>query len=102
MLVPVVAGQSRYVDLSCDAIADRVRQDPEVLEDARVELRRMPASDNTRAWRALLDAGPDAVVAVLTSRDPDVRGLKADNPLARLGLVAEETRLELVDQAHAR
>jgi hypothetical protein len=40
-------------------------------------------------------------VAVLTSRDPDVRGLKADNPFARLGLIDEDTRLALVQDAHA-
>lgn len=102
VLVPVAAGQSRYVDLLCDALAERVRRDPGVLDAARDVLESMPDSDNTRAWEALLDAGPDAVVAVLSSRAPDARGLKADNPLARLGLVDEDTRLELVDQAHGR
>jgi hypothetical protein len=62
----------------------------------------MRPSDNVDAWRSLLDAGPSAVVAVLTSRDPDARGLKADNPLARLGLVDEGTRLALLRQARAR
>ena len=33
--------------------------------------------------------------------DPDVRGLKADNPFARLGLIDEDTRLALVHNAHA-
>lgn len=102
VLVPVTAGRSRYVDLLCDALADHVRHDPEVLDVARAELDRMPDNDNTRAWRALLDAGPTAVVAVLTSRDSDVRGLKADNPLARLGLIDEDARLQLVDRAHGR
>ena len=102
VLVPVAAGQSRYVDLLCDVLAEHVRQDPAVLEAARDVLESMPDSDNTRAWHALLDAGPDAVIAVLTSRDPNARGLKADNPLARLGLVDEDVRLELVDRAHER
>jgi hypothetical protein len=62
----------------------------------------MRPSDNVDAWRSLLDAGPSAVVAVLTSRDPDARGLKADNPFARLGLVDEDTRLALLRQARAR
>lgn len=59
----------------------------------------MRPNDNVRTWRSLLDAGSSAVVAVLTSRDPDVRGLKADNPFARLGLIDEATRLALLDQA---
>gem|GEM_PF-4420258 len=42
------------------------------------------------------------MIAVLTSRDPDVSGLKADNPLAPLGLVDEDVRLALVDRAHGR
>lgn len=41
-------------------------------------------------------------MAVLTSRDPDVNGLEADNPLARLGLIDEDTRLELLDRARGR
>jgi hypothetical protein len=49
-----------------------------------------------------LTAGPTAVVAVLTSRDPEARGLKADDPFARLGLVDEDTRLALVQDAHTR
>jgi transcriptional regulator with XRE-family HTH domain len=92
----------RYMDLLCDVLADRIRQDPDLLEHARSELRRMAANDNVRSWKALLEAGPTAVIAVLTSRDPDVRGLKADNPFARLGLIDEGARLALVDQAHGR
>lgn len=102
LLVPSSTGNSRYVDLYCDALADHVRDDPTVLEQARDELDRMRPSHNVSVWRTLLDAGPSAVVAVLTSRDPDVRGLKADNPFARLGLIAESTRLALLDQARGR
>lgn len=102
VLVPSSTGNSRYVDLYCDALADHVREDPTVLEQARDELDRMRPSHNVSVWRTLLDAGPSAVVAVLTSRDPDVRGLKADNPFARLGLIDESTRLALLDQARGR
>lgn len=63
---------------------------------------RVPANDNVATWRRLLDAGPAAVVAVLTSRDLDVRGLKADNPFVRLGLIDEDTRLQLLDRARGR
>lgn len=102
VLVASSTGDSRYVDLLCEALADRVRQDPGVLEQARDELDQMHQNDNVQAWRSLLAAGPAAVVAVLTSRDPDTRGLKADNPLARLGLVDEDTRLALLDRARER
>ncbi len=102
MLAPVTTGNGRYVDLFCDALAAHVREHPDVLEQARLELDRMRPGDNVDAWRSLLDAGPSAVVAVLTSRDPDARGLKADNPFARLGLVDEDTRLDLLERARAR
>ncbi len=102
VLMPSSTGNARYVDLLCDELADRVRHDPALLEVAASELDRMPDSGNVTAWRALLTAGPAAVIAVLTSRDPDARGLKADNPLARLGLVDETTRLALLDSARGR
>jgi transcriptional regulator with XRE-family HTH domain len=101
-LVPTATPNDRYVDRYCDALAEHVRRDAAVLEQARGELDRMRPSRNVDAWRSLLGAGPAAVVAVLTSRDPDVRGLKADNPFARLGLIDEDTRLALVQDAHAR
>ena len=87
----------RYIDLFCDALADR----PDTTRRCSTRLARSRTcpADNVRAWRTLLRAGPAAVVAVLTSRDPDVRGLKAANPFARLGLIDEDTRLSLLDQA---
>lgn len=99
VLVPTSIGATRYVDRYCDELAQHVRRDPQVLERAVRELDRMPQNANVQAWRALLSAGPEAVVAVLTSRDPEARGLKADNPFARLGLVDEGTRLELLGHA---
>ena len=102
VLVTSTTGNARYIDLYCDAVADVVRANPGVLDQARDELDRMPANDNVATWRTLLDAGPRAVVGVLTSRDPDVRGLKADNPFARLGLIAEDDRLELLERARGR
>lgn len=102
VLVPTSTGNAHYVDLYCDAVADVVRRDPTVLDLARTELERMRPNDNVRTWRLLLDAGPSAVVAVLTSRAPDARGLKADNPFARLGLIDEDTRLALLDVARGR
>lgn len=102
LLVPSSTRNTRYVDLYCDAMADLVRANPTLLDQAHDELDRMRPNDNVATWRRLLDAGPTAVVAVLTSRDPDVRGLKADNPFARLGLIDEDTRLELLDRARGR
>lgn len=102
VLMPRATGNARYVDLLCDTLADQVRHDPDLLDAAAAELDRMPDSDNVAAWKALLMAGPTAVIAVLTSRDPDARGLKADNPFARLGLVDEDTRLAFVARARGR
>ncbi len=100
-LVPAATANDRYVDSYCDALAEHLRRDAAVLEQAREELDQMRPGANVEAWRWLLRAGPTAVVAVLVSRDPDVRGLKADNPFARLGLIDEDTRLALVQDAHA-
>ena len=91
-----------YTDLFCDALAEHVRQHPDVLDRARHELDCGRPSENVDTWRTLLDAGPSAVIAVLTSRDPDAAGLKADNPFARLGLIDEGARLALVERARAR
>jgi hypothetical protein len=102
VLVPASTANDRYVDSYCDALAEHLRRDPDLLEQARGQLDRMRSSLNVEAWRWLLGAGPNAVVAVLTSRDPDARCLKPDNPFARLGLVDEDTRLALVQDAHAR
>ena len=100
--VPSGTATGRYVDSYCDLLAEVVRDYPGVLEPARAELDRARPSGNVDVWRALLQAGPAAVIAVLTSRDPDVAGLKADNPFGRLGLVDEDVRLALVDRAHGR
>ena len=100
-LVPAATPNARYIDSYCDALAEHLRRDGAVLDQAREELDQMRPTANVEAWRHLLRAGPNAVVAVLTSRDPDVRGLKADNPFARLGLIDEDKRLALVRNAHA-
>ena len=102
VLVPSTTGNTRYIDLYCDELADNVRDDPTVLEAAKVELGRMRPNDNVRVWNSLVEAGPSAVIAVLTSRDPEARGLKADNPFARLGLIDENVRLSLLGQARGR
>jgi transcriptional regulator with XRE-family HTH domain len=102
ILVPTTTSNDRYIDLYCDELAARIRRDSGVLDQARRELGGMRPSANVHAWHYLLDAGPSAVAAVLTSRDPDAHGLKADNPFARLGLIDEDTRLALLRQARAR
>ena len=102
VLVRFPSGNHRYVDGLCAELADRARTDPNVIELAKTGLAEMRPSDNMRAWSALLDSGPAAVVEVLTSREPEVRSLKADNPFARLGLVAEDVRLALLDAARGR
>ena len=51
VLVPSSTGNARYIDLFCDAVADHVRDDPTVLDQARDELDRMRPSDNVTPGR---------------------------------------------------
>lgn len=77
-----------------------VLEDPSWIDEAKAALE----SDRYRsayedAWRHILEAGQLATVAVLTSRSPAADPLKTDTPFAFLGMVSEEERLELLDQA---
>lgn len=95
------AGQ-RFVDLLCEQIAGRIADDPALLERAREVLPRLEArSAWAGTWAALLDVGPVAVIAVLTSTSPEAIALKTDSPFALLGLVSEPERLRLLQLAHA-
>ena len=98
---PSVLSSHRFADMMCQVLADRVLEDPSLVDRARTVLDGRESSTYTDAWRSLLDAGPDAVVAVLTSDRPSARGLKSDNPFAELGVVDEPTRSRLLEAAHA-
>jgi transcriptional regulator with XRE-family HTH domain len=100
--VPLRTGNQRFVDLLCHEIAARIAQEPELIERAREELPRLAGRSSwADVWTALLDAGPVAVIAVLTSTSPEATALKTDSPFALLGLVSESDRLQLLEIAHA-
>lgn len=105
--VAVRSANERRVDLICQALAARVVADPEVLGIARqrLALLREVHDDGSadrwlHAWKHLLDAGPEAVAAVLTSTSPAARPLKSTTPLAGAGLLDEGTRPERIAQGN--
>ncbi len=81
------------------AIADRLRSDPEaVVARARRTLDVMLAgsagsSPFLREWKVLLDRPPDALVSVLTDRDPWARELRQVTPFAGILTPLERTRV---------
>lgn len=88
----------RYVDALCDRYAEFVRHDPDLLiSEAREALGRLADSHYQNAWRSILEAGPAAVIAVLTSRDPEARGLKSDAPFAFLRRLDDRERSVLLE-----
>lgn len=99
--VPARPANKRFVDLLCERVAEMVADDPDLIEDARLVLPRLEGRSRwVDTWRRLLDAGPVAVIAVLTSTSPEADALKTDNPFALLDLVREEERRTLLDHAH--
>lgn len=92
----------RFRDLLAAAIADKVAADPTLLERA-VEVMDGGVwhSDYAPQWRALVAAGPEAVIGVLTSTHPDALALKADSPFTLLGLIGEKERRQLLEAAYA-
>lgn len=99
---PARSRNDRFVDLLCEQLANRVLEDPELLEHARRALPRLEGRSRwVESWRLLLAAGPEAVAAVLTSTSPAARGLKADTPLALVVELPERQRAELQEAARA-
>jgi transcriptional regulator with XRE-family HTH domain len=95
------AGQ-RFVDLSCERMAELVVADPALVDRAREALPQLEARFSwAGTWAKLLDAGSVAVVAVLTSSSPEAAALKTDSPFALLGLISEDERLRLLELTHA-
>lgn len=105
MDVQVVARRpraDRFRDLLAAAIAEEVVAEPALLDRAREVMDRgVWSSDYEAQWRALVAAGPAAVVGVLTSPHPDTLALKADSPFSMLGLVDEAERQRLLEVAYA-
>jgi hypothetical protein len=84
------------------AAAEKIAADPALLGKA-VDVMEggVWRSDYAQQWRMLIDAGPEAVVGVLTSTHPDTLALKADSPFTMLGLVGPEERQRLLEVAYA-
>ena len=92
----------RFRDLLAAAIAEKIAADPVLLEQAAAVMEGgVWRSDYAEQWRALIAAGPEAVVGVLTSMHPETLPLKMDSPFALLGLVDEEERRRLLVAAYA-
>lgn len=92
----------RFRDLLAAAIAEKVAADPTLLARAiEVMDGSVWRSDYEAQWRALMDAGPEVVVGVLTSPHPDTLALKADSPFTLLKLVDETERRRLLEAAYA-
>lgn len=105
MDVQVVARRpraDRFRDLLAAAIAEKIGAEPALLDRAREVMDRgVWSSDYEAQWRALVAAGPAAVIGVLTSPHPDTLALKADSPFTMLGLVEEAERQRLLEAAYA-
>jgi transcriptional regulator with XRE-family HTH domain len=92
----------RFRDLLAAAIAAKVADDPGLLERAtEVMDGGVWRSDYERQWRALIAAGPEAVIGVLTSPHADTLALKADSPFTMLGLIDDTERHRLLEAAYA-
>lgn len=87
-----------FVDLVCERLAGIVLDDPSILARGREALTDLDSAW-ADVWRSLLDLGPVVVAAVLMSPHPAARTLKADTPLAVLGLIDEGERRRLLDRA---
>lgn len=81
-------------------VAAQLVQDPErVLSDARRTAERHIAKGASgapwlRQWLALIDEGPDAVLAVLVSTSPQARELRQNSPFAEA--LAGEARIRAI------
>ena len=92
----------RFRDLLAAAIAEEIVADPALLDRALAVMDRgVWSSDYEVQWRALVAAGPAAVIGVLTSPHPDTLALKADSPFTMLGLVDDAERQRLLEAAYA-
>jgi excisionase family DNA binding protein len=85
------------------AVAARVAQDPAgVLSHARKNLERFEQIHEgstvvtwLERWRAVLEAGPEAVMAVLTSTAPEAAELRQNSPFA--GVLPDDERRAVLD-----
>jgi transcriptional regulator with XRE-family HTH domain len=101
-IVPRRPASDRFRDLLAATIAEKIADDPALLDRAaEVMDGGVWRSDYEHQWRALLAAGSEAVVGVLTSTHPETLSLKADSPFTMLGLIDEAERRRLLEVAYA-
>lgn len=87
------------------ALAARLQDHPEMIEQARATLNRWLPSCSPRArpalleWRAALDGPIEGVVSLLTGRDERAVRLGQSNPFA--GLLPNEQRNEILRRFHS-
>jgi hypothetical protein len=88
------------------AIADRLRTDPTLVELARANLERWSQSCSPRArstlqeWKSVLDGPIDGVIALLTAHDERATRLRQSNPFA--GALSQKVRNEIFLRFQAR
>jgi hypothetical protein len=88
------------------AIADRLRGDPGLVELARANLARWSGSCSTRArgalqeWKTVLDGPIDGVIALLTADNERGTRLRQSNPFA--GALPQKVRNEIFLRFQAR
>jgi len=99
---PARSTSARFVDALCAHQAQAILDDPALVTCARDELPRLEGrSASYETWKALLDAGPVACVAVLTSTSEAARPLKADSPFAYVVDLPDTERQRLLEGARA-
>ena len=87
------------------AMADRLAEHPELLDQARQTLARWlttcsPRSKSTlEEWQAILGGPVEGVIALLTGTDERATRLRQSNPFA--GLLPQEQRNEILRQFEA-
>lgn len=93
---------NRFHDLLCERVAGMVLDDSGWIDRAREVLEsERYRSAYEDAWRHILEAGQLATVAVLTSRSPAADPLKTDTPFALLGMISDQERIRLLEDADA-
>jgi excisionase family DNA binding protein len=84
------------------ALAAKLIADPtEVITQAKDRLTRL-RKDHPRStvwfdrWQTALDAGPDAVLAIMTARTEVGQAMRSASPLSGLGLLSDEERTRVL------
>jgi excisionase family DNA binding protein len=82
-----------------------------VIEQAKQRLQHLRASHRDGGsdvwfdrWQAVLDSGPDAVLAVMTGRSDEAQAMRSASPMSGLGLLTDDERARVLGafRAHWR